>query len=402
MVGPCSVETAEGTRTGRQDVLTIECDAAAAFFALTRPILRPPWCRRSTSSQLAVCLGLLIGATQLSAQRAASPADATVFVRAIGSARLEIEEAGSRRVVDLEQVEIGTGSGFIVSPNGYVLTNQHVVEGGTDVQSRRQPPRLSSPRRVSGIEVCFSPETASAQGATHSMRGCIRLCGGCPTAIWRCSSSARRTCRMSRSEILTPYRAVRRCRRSVFRWVRPARGRPHRRAAQSTVPEHQREQTAPSRQCGKGTPASADYLQVTSSINPGNSGGPLVDDAGFAVGVIRMRIRGADGIAFAIPINDIQGLPGIAGPRSTDADSAATPGPVRDRAREEPRTPAACRLAGCRADEIADGNGAGSADVTLRVDRLFTPWTTRQVEQSLVTFAATRALFRGPTTAARR
>ena len=52
------------------------------------------------------------------AQRARSPADATVFIRLIGSVHAELDEGGIKRTVDEERVEVGTGSGFVISPFG--------------------------------------------------------------------------------------------------------------------------------------------------------------------------------------------------------------------------------------------------------------------------------------------
>jgi serine protease Do len=56
-----------------------------------------------------------------------------------------------------------------------------------------------------------------------------------------------------------------------------------------------------------------DYLQTDASINPGNSGGPLIDTRGRVIGIntmIRVYEQGATGIAFAIPINLAKSLLG--------------------------------------------------------------------------------------------
>ena len=329
----------------------------------------------------AVCLGLLIGATQLSAQRAASPADATVFVRAIGSARLEIEEAGSRRVVDLEQVEIGTGSGFIVSPNGYVLTNQHVVEGGRDVQSDGNL-KVVVTTQVSGIEVCFSPETASAQGATTPCADASVYAAdaGRDLAVLFVSAPNLPYVALGDSDAVSRGQAVQALGFPLGRRLEVGRTAVRR----STVPNISVNNGTISAM-REGDAGERRYLQVTSSINPGNSGGPLVDDAGFAVGVIRMRIRGADGIAFAIPINDIKDFLESRGLDQLMPTRRLRLGPLGTVPEKNLglRLPAGLQDVAPTRSRIETDQG--SADVTLHVDRLFTPWTTRQVEQSLVT-----------------
>jgi S1-C subfamily serine protease len=45
-------------------------------------------------------------------------------------------------------------------------------------------------------------------------------------------------------------------------------------------------------------------LQTDAPINPGNSGGLLLNESGAVIGINTLRMRGAQGIGFAIPIED--------------------------------------------------------------------------------------------------
>src|SRR6266511_3712527 len=48
------------------------------------------------------------------------------------------------------------------------------------------------------------------------------------------------------------------------------------------------------------------YLQTTAQINPGNSGGPLFNTRGEVVGVTNMKIAFGEGLGFAIPVDAVQ------------------------------------------------------------------------------------------------
>lgn len=51
-------------------------------------------------------------------------------------------------------------------------------------------------------------------------------------------------------------------------------------------------------------------LQTDAAVNPGNSGGPLANNKGQAIGVVSFKLRSAEGLTFAVPINYVRGLLG--------------------------------------------------------------------------------------------
>lgn len=59
---------------------------------------------------------------------------------------------------------------------------------------------------------------------------------------------------------------------------------------------------------GQGVEALTDMLQTDAAINPGNSGGPLVNAGGQLIGINTAVTQGANGLGFAIPIGAAKGL----------------------------------------------------------------------------------------------
>jgi hypothetical protein len=49
-------------------------------------------------------------------------------------------------------------------------------------------------------------------------------------------------------------------------------------------------------------------IQTDAAVNPGNSGGPLLNARGQAIGIVTAKLRGSEGLNFAVPINYLRGM----------------------------------------------------------------------------------------------
>ena len=329
---------------------------------------------------LTLAVALLLVASPARAQRAKSPADAAVFIRLVGSVHAEIEELGLKRAVDVDHVEIGTGSGFVISPYGYVLTNDHVVNNSEQfVTNGMQQARVTL--KVSRIDVCFRPEAVAARGLFSSCSP-ASVTASDPTldlAVLFVGGSNLPYIALGDSDAVSAGLPVEALGYPFGRDVEVGRVG----TAPDLVPDVS---TTP----GAISALRADnagerrYLQITNSLNPGNSGGPIVNRDGFAVGVIRMRLTKATGIGFAIPVNQVkdfleshgldQLMPArrlrLGGFQSLEAkgiglrlpEGLADTSPFRSRVETDAR----------------------SVDIALRIDRVLSPWSPRQIEQTLI------------------
>ncbi|MEO1133566.1 MAG: HhoA/HhoB/HtrA family serine endopeptidase [Cyanobacteria bacterium J06639_1] len=168
---------------------------------------------------------------------------------------------------DREFRQRGSGSGFIISADGKIITNAHVVDGATAVTVTLQDGRTFSgtvrgadpvtdiavidveanglPTVELGDSTAVRPgDWAIAIGNPLGLNNTVTA--GIVSAVDRSSSSA---------------------------------GVPDKRVA---------------------------FIQTDTAINPGNSGGPLLDASGRAIGVNTAIIRGAQGVGFAVPIDTAQ------------------------------------------------------------------------------------------------
>ena len=162
------------------------------------------------------------------------------------------------------ETQLSLGSGVIVSREGYILTNDHVVEGVTEIRVT-----LHDGRTVEGRIVGADPDTDLAV---------VRIQGGGLTPVTFGQSDQTRVGDVVLA-IGDPF--------SVGQTV-----------TMGIV-------SAVGREIDKASPFGS-FIQTDAAINPGNSGGALVDVNGNLIGIntlIFSRSGGYQGIGFAIPVS---------------------------------------------------------------------------------------------------
>jgi serine protease Do len=171
------------------------------------------------------------------------------------------------------------GSGVILSDDGYVVTNAHVVAGGRRI-------RLLLPRRGEGSSILGTrAETAGAQIVGVDLETDL--------AVLKIEGQGLPHLELGDSEALRPGEIV-------FAFGSPL-------GLDNSVTMGVVSATA--RQLRPDDPMI--YIQTDASINPGNSGGPLVDAAGNVVGIntlIFTQSGGNEGLSFAAPSNIVRNV----------------------------------------------------------------------------------------------
>lgn len=160
----------------------------------------------------------------------------------------------------------GLGSGFIIHPDGYAITNAHVIQGETKIKCTvfEQGELDFRRREIQDVEIIAvnnhmdlamikmkNPDgrpfpTIYLQGAEELAAGQEVFAIGAPLGLERT---------LSQGVIATTQRNF----------------------------------------------EGSTYIQTTAQINPGNSGGPLFNDRGEVIGVTNMKIPLGEGLGFAIP-----------------------------------------------------------------------------------------------------
>lgn len=206
------------------------------------------------SVALALCIGLAAGVAPMSACAQGGLPDFTVLVEKVGPAVVNIRTSERGRPT-------GEGSGFIISADGYVMTNAHVVVGATEVL-------VSLPdKREFKAKIIGADERTDVALVKVEATGLPMVKTGDVSKL------------------------------KVGEWVL-AIGSPF--GLESTVTAGI--VSAKQRETGQ----DVSFIQTDVAVNPGNSGGPLISLRGEVVGINSQSLSkvGYGGISFAIPIDE--------------------------------------------------------------------------------------------------
>jgi serine protease Do len=163
-----------------------------------------------------------------------------------------------------EQREQGLGSGVIVAPDGYILTNNHVIDGANEIRVY-----TSDKRELKGRVIGADPKTDIAVVKVEAKN--------LPTLPFADSSQAQV------GDIVLAIGNPFGVGQTVTMGIISATGRGN-----------------------LGIEDYEDFIQTDAAINPGNSGGALINASGQLIGVntaILSRAGGNQGVGFAVPAN---------------------------------------------------------------------------------------------------
>jgi serine protease Do len=201
-----------------------------------------------------------------------SPSVVQVLVTGLGPTE---EGANSEAALVIGRLR-SLGSGVIIDPEGYILTNAHVLKGAQRVQVVLPPPLASASPGLS---------TLASQGRTMDAR-IVGLSGDIDLALLKIKAKGLpalpigKSSNLRQGELVLAFGSPGGLQNSVTMGVVSAVGR-------------QPDPDSP-----------MVYIQTDAPINPGNSGGPLVNVDGELVGIntfILTQSGGNEGLGFAIP-----------------------------------------------------------------------------------------------------
>jgi len=254
---------------------------------------------RLGAGELALAALALAGLVARPAQaqpEAAVPADALAFVRVLADVRVDF--GGVREPIVRKGIELATGSGFVAAPSGLVLTSRHVVaeeDARTRFGEEGAEVRIDNRR----IEVVIgdgpSRRVLEAWVAAADAEGDL--------AALQVTAADLPYLPLGDSDAIEAGRPVQVLGFPFGRQIEVGRSAGREGMPRVTV-------SAGSLSAAReGDEGDTRFLQTDASVNPGNSGGPMLDEDGYVVGVVRMKLSRdarSQGAGFAVPVNVVK------------------------------------------------------------------------------------------------
>ncbi len=176
---------------------------------------------------------------------------------------IQVQKKMVERRTGTDKLQQGSGSGFVISSDGYVVTNNHVIEDATDIKVNFSDGRIEKAELkgtdpstdIAVIKIYGSGQKALSFANSDSLKvGQIAIAIGNPLGLQH----------------------------SVTAGVVSALGRTLRATNGRLID---------------------DVIQTDAALNPGNSGGPLVNSSGQVIGINTAVIPSAQGLCFAVSSN---------------------------------------------------------------------------------------------------
>ena len=319
---------------------------------------------------LAAAVAFVLHAGRAAAQPVAG-AEATAFVRVIGDFRAEYKRIW-KLPIERRDIEIATGSGFVISPAGLVLTNHHVISGRSDVRTVDGEPAEVT-MEVTRIEAVVGAGASrrALQAAVVASDPDLDLvllsvtAGDLPYLPFGDSDAV--DAGQAAQVLGFPYGR------------RVEVGRPQ---APGVVPSVTVSAGSVSALRGDAQ-GDARYLQTDAAVHPGSSGGPMLDADGYAIGVVRSKLA-EGGAGFAIPINLVKDFLEANGFLAQLPARRLRLGPPQSFDWKGVRLSVPDGLDDASASRLRLLAGAAGEQGLLSVDRVATSFTLARLEEALV------------------
>jgi S1-C subfamily serine protease len=239
--------------------------------------MRTTYSRRALFHALLAAIATVPATTTSLAQTSKAP-DGTQHQELADVIKLCLSSVVSIEVRDASDKAIRTGSGFIASPDGKIVTNYHVVKGAHSAYVKLNNGAFF---KVDGL-------IASDADADIAI---LKVAGN-NLPVLPFGDSERAAVGQSVVAIGSPLGLENSVSNGIVSAVREDSGRK--------------------------------WIQTTAAASAGNSGGPLINSSGEVLGVVTWKLVGGENLNFAVPASSVKTLLGFAGSTVKPLDSGAS------------------------------------------------------------------------------